>query len=197
MYTWEQWLVSCPNIARKCAKQWQITERMFLSSLCQSCWIRRQVVFRANAGHVKQGLRCKHCRVNIHQSCGAKVLLDKVNFPWSLQSIKYKIKDIIDQMITSLIAMWCSISQVSVCYILYPRWVYASQRRKRGCSGEASPSTPRKRLGQVDHKMTSESCQEKYIELFGVYPKTLFFPVNGGGQGVCPLTQWKTHGICP
>ena len=26
-----------------------------------------------NAGHVKQGLKCKHCRVNIHHICGAKV----------------------------------------------------------------------------------------------------------------------------
>ena len=26
-----------------------------------------------NAGHVKQGLKCKHCRVNIHHTCGAKV----------------------------------------------------------------------------------------------------------------------------
>ena len=52
------------------------------------------LVFRTNAGHVKQGLRCKHCRVNIHQSCGAKVLSDKVNSPWPLQSFKYRIKEI-------------------------------------------------------------------------------------------------------
>ena len=126
------------------------------------------LVFRTKAGHVKQGLRCKHCRVNIHQSCGAKVLLDKVNFPWSLQSFKYIIKDIYWP-----ICKWWTAQQPHG--MLYPRWVYASQRRKRGCSGEASPSMPRKCLGQADHKMTSESCQEKYIELVAAYPITLFF----------------------
>ena len=119
------------------------------------------LVFRTNAGHVKQGLRCKHCRVNIHQSCGAKVLLDKVNFPWSLQSFKYIIKDIYWP-----ICKWWTAQQPHG--MLYPRWVYASQRRKRGCSGEASPSMPRKCLGQADHKMTSESCQEKCIESSGI-----------------------------
>ena len=32
------------------------------------------------SGHVKQGLKCKHCRVNIHLTCGAKVTSSLCSF---------------------------------------------------------------------------------------------------------------------
>ena len=147
------------------------------------------LVFRTNAGHVKQGLRCKHCRVNIHQSCGAKVLLDKVNFPWSLQSIKYRIKDIIDQF---------AIDKQSNSHVVF----YSL--------GECLPAKEEKEAATARQVLRrQESVWGKWITKWQVslakksilncllYPITLFLPVNGGGQGACPLTQWKTHGICP
>ena len=80
---------------------------------------RTQLVFRTNAGHVKQGLRCKHCRVNIHQSCGAKVSrLTSFYMVTHRQSLKYRSVDIYKpnlRLINSPTAMWYSIYQVSVC----------------------------------------------------------------------------------
>ena len=157
---------------------------------------RTQLVFRTNAGHVKQGLRCKHCRVNIHQSCGAKVSrLTSFYMVTHRQSLKYRSVDIYKpnlRLINSPTAMWYSIYQVSVCQ---PKKKKRLLRRGKSFDAKKAsrPSGSQNDKWVLPRKVLLEllNCLVHILHI------TLFFPVNEGGLGACHPTQWKTHGICP